>query len=1368
MDAAYITLKKTALLLAFALLCLGSWSSTANAQSLSTCGTVALTSQTFQAQCNVSSSGAAVTFSGSITYSDSTQGWLSVNSLSSQSTPATLVVGLGSTAILNANPGSHSATITLTPSAPSGATGATISVTFTPGAGSGGGGGITASSLQTFCPTSACPNPQNLTLSTTSNTAINFSISTPPSWLYVSSLSGSVSNGSPATLTVYVENFTIASSTSLTISYSNTSTSVPITVSGSGTGGTISAFPSSITLNYTTNGVVPSSSVSFTDSSGSAYWYASATVTTSNDPQWLDVNSSGNTSTGGYIAFSGNSASLNVVVNSSVIGSLTTGTHSGTVTINDISNNSTTIPVTLTVNGSGGTGNGTITVNPSSITLPSSAIGSTTTVQAFATVITNTTGILYGQSSSGTCNGISLSLPNSNNVTAGSAVTLTVYGSPNGISGTGFTDNCNEILTLYNTSNTFVGSVTVPITWIVGSGSGTGNGVLTVSPSSITLPSVAIGATATVQTSATVSSNTTGTLTSGISGTCLGITPILSSTSLTAGGAAVGLTVYGNPNGYSASAFTDTCTLTLNLYNSSSSLVGTATVPITWTIGTGSGTGGGSSSPVLPTSLSFASQNGSTNSLTAQLVTINAVGNWTASTSYNSTQTGWISVATSGTSSGGSTTPVSITPSNLGAGTYTGTVTFSTNNGSQAVTVTLLVSSSTPVIYASPFASFNLQTNGGTIIGNVPSFQVLTSDGSRSPIGISTSQSWLVLSTPATGNTGDTVSAGINPTSLANGVYYATINITDTAAANTPLAVPVVLTVTGSTATGGGSLSFSTSSLTFNVQANGSAPAAQGITVTNQSGVSYYASASGTSNGITWLSVQPSNQYSSSYSQTVTVAVNQAGLPTGSYTGYVYFYSTSGGNQQVPVTLNVTTTGTTAALSASPTSFAFSVSQNGTAPAAQATTVTSTTGASVGFNVSTSVQSGAFNWLSATTSSNATPATVTVSVQTALSPGTYSGTVVLTPTNGAAILDIPVTLVVTGLPTVSASPTTLSLTYIAGGASPTGTIGVNGGAGLNYLATATSTCNCIAISPTSGNTSSNPAITVSLTNTGNLAAGSYTGTITVSGTNGSAGSTAVTVTLTVTAPLPTISAVVNAASGVSGVVSPGEIVSIFAPATNPIGPATGVGLTSANLVNGNVPTTGLGGVSVTFNGRPAAVLYASATQVNAVVPYGVAGFNNFPVIVSYLGQTSNGFSVSSAAIVPGIFTQNNAGTGLADVLNSDGRTVNGPTTPAAKGSIVSVYMTGEGATTPKGVDGLVTCSAGCSSISQIPIPLLPVAVLVDGQPATVSFYGEAPLLVSGVMQVNFVVPAAARSGTVSLVVSVGGSNSQQGVTMAVQ
>ena len=145
----------------------------------------------------------------------------------------------------------------------------------------------------------------------------------------------------------------------------------------------------------------------------------------------------------------------------------------------------------------------------------------------------------------------------------------------------------------------------------------------------------------------------------------------------------------------------------------------------------------------------------------------------------------------------------------------------------------------------------------------------------------------------------------------------------------------------------------------------------------------------------------------------------------------------------------------------------------------------------------------------------------------------------------------------------------------------------------------------------------------------------------------------------------------------------------------------------------------MGGVQVTFNGRPAPLLYVSSTQINAVVPYGVAGFTNFPVTVKYLGQTSNGFNVQSASTSPGIFSQSGTGTGPGSILNGDG-SANGPTRPATRGSVVSVYMTGEGATTPPGVDGKVTCGitgTGCSSLSQIPVPLLPVSVLVDGQPA---------------------------------------------------
>jgi uncharacterized protein (TIGR03437 family) len=53
-----------------------------------------------------------------------------------------------------------------------------------------------------------------------------------------------------------------------------------------------------------------------------------------------------------------------------------------------------------------------------------------------------------------------------------------------------------------------------------------------------------------------------------------------------------------------------------------------------------------------------------------------------------------------------------------------------------------------------------------------------------------------------------------------------------------------------------------------------------------------------------------------------------------------------------------------------------------------------------------------------------------------------------------------------------------------------------------------------------------------------------------------------------------------------------------------------------------------------------------------------------------------------------------------------------------------------------------------------------VTVTIDGQPATVDFFGEAPNIVAGVMQVNARVPASASSGSVPVVVRVGGVASQ--------
>jgi hypothetical protein len=85
----------------------------------------------------------------------------------------------------------------------------------------------------------------------------------------------------------------------------------------------------------------------------------------------------------------------------------------------------------------------------------------------------------------------------------------------------------------------------------------------------------------------------------------------------------------------------------------------------------------------------------------------------------------------------------------------------------------------------------------------------------------------------------------------------------------------------------------------------------------------------------------------------------------------------------------------------------------------------------------------------------------------------------------------------------------------------------------------------------------------------------------------------------------------------------------------------------------------------------------------------------------------------------------------------------------------------------------VTSSSGVANglIPLIPQPVQPVAVLIDSQPASVAFCGEAPGLVSGVLQVNVQIPANARSGNLPVQVLIGQSNgplSRSGVTVSVQ
>jgi uncharacterized protein (TIGR03437 family) len=488
--------------------------------------------------------------------------------------------------------------------------------------------------------------------------------------------------------------------------------------------------------------------------------------------------------------------------------------------------------------------------------------------------------------------------------------------------------------------------------------------------------------------------------------------------------------------------------------------------------------------------------------------------------------------------------------------------------------------------------------------------------------------------------------------------------------------------------------------------------------------------------------------------------VDPTGLTNGSYTATISF-SVNNVVQTVNVTLTVNNSGggTTGNVTVSPTVLTFAATQ-GSSPAAQTVNVSSAAGAA-GVTFTTQVTAGA-TWLSTSASAtNTTPATLTISVNSsALTANTYSGNILITPSGGLAV-NIPVTLTVTSPAGISATPAQLNFSYSLGAEAPAAQQLTVSGSGA-FTATATSTGNWLVVTPTTGTAPGTANVSI---NTANITStGTLNGTVVVAATGGATGSTTVNVTLTVTSLLPTLSRVTNAASYTSNAISPGEIITLFAnDPTHPIGPATAAFLTLD--ASGNVATS-LGGVQVTVQGFNCPMIYASASQVSAVVPYEVKIYANATVLVKYLGQGSNGINMTVATTVPGLFTTNTSGTGPGAILNSD-LSLNTAANPAARGDIVVIYMTGEGETSPGGVTGKVTTVASPPA-PLTPGPLLQPSVTIGGQPANWTFAGEAPGFVSGVMQLNVVVPTNIAAGDQPIVVTLGSVPSQQGVTVSVK
>jgi uncharacterized protein (TIGR03437 family) len=202
-------------------------------------------------------------------------------------------------------------------------------------------------------------------------------------------------------------------------------------------------------------------------------------------------------------------------------------------------------------------------------------------------------------------------------------------------------------------------------------------------------------------------------------------------------------------------------------------------------------------------------------------------------------------------------------------------------------------------------------------------------------------------------------------------------------------------------------------------------------------------------------------------------------------------------------------------------------------------------------------------------------------------------------------------------------------------------------------------------------------------------------------------------TQSTTAPLVVVSAL-NAASLTPGPIAPGMLMALL-----------GTGLTADDASQ----------TQVLFNAISAPVLSINSTEVLVRVPVALAGVASVQISINQLAP----ITASVAQAAPALFANPS---GQAAALNEDG-TLNTPANPATRGSIITLFGTGEGV-------------AG-----------LPFSLSIGGYAASILYAGPSgndP----GMFQINAQVPSGyLTAGTFPIVVGVGTFTTQGGVVISV-
>ena len=389
-------------------------------------------------------------------------------------------------------------------------------------------------------------------------------------------------------------------------------------------------------------------------------------------------------------------------------------------------------------------------------------------------------------------------------------------------------------------------------------------------------------------------------------------------------------------------------------------------------------------------------------------------------------------------------------------------------------------------------------------------------------------------------------------------------------------------------------------------------------------------------------------------------------------------------------------------------------------------------------------------WLSVTPESGSSDRTLTISCAVGnLKAGTYTGKVIV---DASDAKDSPKTIAVTFrvrdpiATTVLLSPNNATFTTVEGGPKPQPvkvTLQQQGEVILDWTVTSTTFNggNWLTQTPNKGRDEGTLTLEA---NTANLAAGTYAGRVTVSSPNAVNNPITLNVVLTVgRQKASTGGQAYHAATSKVGPISPGQLITLAGTRLGPKNPAIG----AFNQATQSFPTE-LGGTKVLFDKQPVPLLYVSENQINLQVPASFpSGTSNVAVSVEPGSFDPEAFNLAMKLTAPGIFMVDGK---RAAALNQD-NSVNSAATPADPGSIVQLFLTGQGMTNP-----VVPAGRAAPITEPFALPLAPVSATLNGKPVKLLFAGLAPGAV-GLMQVNFEIPSdTVDSNSAEVAVTIGG------------